>query len=280
MARTIQEIYDSIITEKENQTELTGLLPSSDNYTNLLNDLTSTSKVAIWRLWAYMMSVAVRVHELVFDLFKEEVEAIAAAAPPGTPAWYQKMMLLFQFGYNLEYANYQYDYATEDDSAKIIKYCAVSERTDGVVIVKIAKEVNYEPAALTTTERAAAESYAAKIKFAGTRLAVSSANADVFAPVYDIYYDPIIPLTTVQSNIQIAIDDFRKALEFDGRIRITSFTDAMQQVDGVIDVVFQSATITPEGGSAIDVPIITTPAAGYFDFSDTVENMFNYIAEI
>lgn len=280
MARSIETIYNSIIEEKEAQASLTGLLPASEDYDNLINDLSSTSKVAIWRLWAYMMSVAIHVHEAIFDLFKAEVESIADSAPAGTAAWYQKMMLAFQYGHALVYSDYQYDYASEDTDAKIIKYCAVSERSDGVVIVKVAKEENGEPVALLLAEKSAAESYANKIKFAGTRLALTSLNADIFAPVYDIYYDPIIPLSTIQSEIQTALDNYRKNLGFDGLIRITTLTDVIQAVTGVIDPVFQSSQITPEGGSAISVPILTTPAAGYFAYNDTAANMFNYIPEI
>ena len=41
MARTISEIYNAIISEKQNQTELTALQPAIDNSQTLLEDLTS-----------------------------------------------------------------------------------------------------------------------------------------------------------------------------------------------------------------------------------------------
>ncbi len=58
MARKILEIYDEIIEEKELQPSLTGLLPLGETSDNLLDDLTSGSKVAVWRLWAYLTAVA------------------------------------------------------------------------------------------------------------------------------------------------------------------------------------------------------------------------------
>ena len=53
MARTIGEIYDLLVAEKNNQPTLAALQPAIDDEQTLLSDLTSASKVAIWRLWLY-----------------------------------------------------------------------------------------------------------------------------------------------------------------------------------------------------------------------------------
>ena len=64
LARTILEIYDSIIAEKQNMASLNALQPSIDSSQDLLNDLTSSSKVAVWRLWAFITAVAINVFEV------------------------------------------------------------------------------------------------------------------------------------------------------------------------------------------------------------------------
>ena len=74
MARTILEILDDIITEKETHAELDNLQPKPDNSQTFLDDLTTTSKVAIWRLWAFTTAVAIFAHEKIFDSHKLEVE--------------------------------------------------------------------------------------------------------------------------------------------------------------------------------------------------------------
>lgn len=276
MARTVTEIYDAIIAEKEQQATLSGLLPNPETASNLLADLTSDSKAAIWRLWAFITAVVIYTHEVAWDIFRAEVEDIAAAAPAGTVRWYQAKMLAFQLGDTLDYINNQYVYPTIDEAAQIITRCAVQERSDGALVIKVAKG-DATPEPLTTAERQAAESYAFKIKFAGTRLAVSSLAADEITPVYDVYFDPIVPLNEVQDAMQTAVDAFFDDMPFNGEYRVTRFTDVLQSVTGVIDPVHVSTDVVPDGGANIDVSIVYVPAAGYFSMSDTVANLFNFI---
>jgi len=277
MSRTIAEIYDEIIVEKESQTALSGLTPDPETSLGLLNDLSSGSRVAIWRLWAYITAVAIWTHEQVFELFLEEAEAIAAAAPAGTARWYQKKVLEFQFGDSLQYVNNQYVYDPVDLSARIVTRCAVQDRGDGVVVVKVAKDVT--PTPLTNTEKTALEGYIAKIKFAGTRVAVLSQDADEIDLDYDIFYDPIVPLATLQARVQNAIDAYATNLEFNGEVRINKITDALQVVDGVVDPVFQAATGTPDGGGTSSIMVSYQPIAGHIVYADTAANMFTFIPQ-
>jgi hypothetical protein len=277
MSRTIAEIYDEIIAEKENQTSLAGLTPDPETSLGLLNDLSSGSRVAIWRLWAYITAVAIWTHEQVFELFLEEAEAIAAAAPAGTARWYQKKVLEFQFGDSLQYVNNQYVYDPIDPSARIVTRCAVQDRGDGVVVVKVAKDVT--PTPLNSTEKTALEGYIAKIKFAGTRVAVLSQDADEIDLDYDIFYDPIVPLATLQARVQNAIDAYATNLEFNGEVRINKITDALQVVDGVVDPVFQAATGTPDGGGTSSIMVSYQPIAGHIVYADTAANMFTFIPQ-
>lgn len=276
MSRTIAEIYDEIITEKENQTVLNDLTPNPETSLGLLNDLTSGSRVAIWRLWAYIIAVAIWTHEQVFEMFLVEAEAIAAAAPAGTARWYQKKVLEWQYGDTLDYVNNQYVYDPVDESARIVTRCAIQDRGDGVVVVKVAK--GSTPTPLDNTEKTALEGYIAKVKFAGTRIAVLSQAADEIDLDYDIYYDPIYPLATVQADVQAALESYAADLEFNGEVRITRITDALQGVTGVIDPVFLAASGTPEGGSSSAIVVSYQPIAGHIVFADTAANMLNFIA--
>lgn len=277
MSRTIAEIYDEIIVEKESQTALSGLTPDPETSLSLLTELSSGSKVAIWRLWAYITAVAIWTHEQVFEIFLEEAEAIAAAAPAGTARWYQKKVLEWQYGDTLQYVNNQYIYDPVDESNRIVTRCAIQDRGDGVVVVKVAK--GSTPTPLNSTEKMTLEGYIAKIKFAGTRVAVLSQAADEIGIAYDIYYDPIVPLTTLQASVQAAIEEFGESLEFNGLFRISRFTDALQAVTGVVDPVFQSATGTPDGGAAASFSVSYQPVAGHILYADTAANMFTFIPQ-
>lgn len=277
MSRTIAEIYDEIIAEKESQTALSGLTPDPETSLGLLTELSSGSRVAIWRLWAYITAVAIWTHEQVFEIFLEEAEAIAAAAPAGTARWYQKKVLEFQFGDTLQYLNNQYVYDPITPANQIVTRCAVQDRGDGVVVIKVAK--GSTPAPLSAPEKTALEGYIAKIKFAGTRVAVLSQAADEIDLDYDIYYDPIVPLATVQADVQAAIEAFANGLEFNGLVRVNKITDALQAVTGVVDPVFQTATGTPDGGSPAAFTVSYQPVAGHIVYADTAANMFTFIPQ-
>lgn len=281
--RTTQEIYDEIIAEKEQQNKLAGLLPQGESASNLLSDLTTDSKAAIWRLWAWVTAVAIRAHEVVFEQFKSEVEITVLNATAGTPRWYRSQMLLFQYGDVLVYSesSNRYGYAVEDLDLQIVKRAAIEQRADGVVIVKVAKEdADGNPIPLLSDERDALESYAQKIKFAGTRLGVLSLPSDVLDLNYNIYYDPIIPLATIQQNAQFSIVGFQKITPFNGRFNVTKFTDVLQNVQGIVDPVFSSASATPSSGVATSFTVNYVPASGYFDYADLAANMFNWIPQI
>tara|TARA_R110000751_G_scaffold214362_2_gene317863 strand:+ start:530 stop:835 length:306 start_codon:yes stop_codon:yes gene_type:complete len=85
MAGTISEIYDSIITEKQTMTSLNDLQPNIDSSQDLLTDLTSSSKVAVWRLWAFITAVAINVFEIIHDQHVAAIELRATQIPTGTP---------------------------------------------------------------------------------------------------------------------------------------------------------------------------------------------------
>ena len=129
MARTQQQIFDSMLAVKDTE-------PS-------LSTLNSTSATAIWRLILWVCAGGIYALELLFDAFKIEIDTKAAAAQIGNAAWYRNQILAFQFGDDLTFANGIYAYATLDESKKIVKRCAVDEAVDltvgGVLRVKVAK---------------------------------------------------------------------------------------------------------------------------------------------
>ena len=175
MARQITEIYDEIIAEKESQATLTGLQPAIDDSQTLLADLTSTSKVAIWRLWAFLMAVAIWTHEKVFDLFREEIEETAKNLKVGTTVWYQQEAFRFQNGDAVTWNGSQYIYDPITPANQIIKRAAVQEGANRVVI-KVAKlDGNGDPIPLTAGENAAYTAFVELDKIAGTNVQIISA---------------------------------------------------------------------------------------------------------
>lgn len=245
--RTISVIYDEIIAEKEAQTALNALQPAIDDAQTLLSDLTSTSKVAIWRLWAWITAVAINIHENIFALFEQEINARAAAVPTGTPIWYYETGLLFQYGDALTWNGAQYVYATITPANRVVDLLAVVD-LGFQVRFKAAKFVAGVPTALSGAELSAFEGYILKIKFAGTATSVTSGPADDLKLDYFIKYDPLVlaPDGSLLENPAIfpvidAINNYSSGLPFNGRLSLMQLTDAVQNASGVLDVTLNSA---------------------------------------
>lgn len=249
MSRTISEIYDEIIQEKNTMSSLTNLQPNIDSSQSLLSDLTSTSKVAVWRLMFWVFAFAIWSHEKLFDNYKNEIEDLASEIVTGTKKWYWAQCFLFQFGDTLQWLDNKYKYASVDSNLQIIKRASVIE-AGGQVRLKVAKlDANDMPIPLTSSELSAFQSYISQIKFAGTSIAIISADADQMKAYYDVYYDPQVlsPSGELLSTpgvypVEEAINSYVSNLPFDGILNITSLTDVVQSVEGVIDPVFQNAS--------------------------------------
>ena len=68
MARQISEIYNELVLEKQNFTQLNALQPNIDSSQTLLNDLNTSSKVAVWRLIFFVVAVGIWSLENIFDI--------------------------------------------------------------------------------------------------------------------------------------------------------------------------------------------------------------------
>lgn len=267
MARTIQTIYNEIITEKETMASLNGLLPSGTSYTSLLADLTSGSKTAIWRLWAYVVAVAHFVLESLWDAFKADVIILLAAAKYGTLPWYVTISKQFQLGDTLIMVGDFPGYAVVDESKQIVSHASATEG-GGIVFVKVAKTATgggLEP--LTSGELTQFSAYMKKMKLAGVQLIASSLNADKLVMNVTIKYDPILAEATVESNVLAAITNYLSNLPFDAQFERLRFEDAIQAVEGVDEIIITSLT-----GVSGAVPTAFTQSyvaqAGYMVYDD------------
>lgn len=279
MARSIDGIYDAIIKEKESRASLSGLAPSGETSSNLLEDLTSDSKVAVWRLWAYITAVTIHSLELLFDLFKVDIEELVLMSVCGTPAWYQAQTLLYQHGDDLIYNGNQYVYDPVEPANQIISRAAIEERPDGVVLIKVAKGAEGALMPLDNDEKLGLQSYIDKIKFAGTRIAIFTSIADELTLAYDLHYDPIVPLPELRTAIFLAGEKHLGELGFNGILNITNFTDMLQTVEGVIDPVFISGSALA-GGVTSAITLDHVPASGYYKYKMPLDQLINFIPKI
>jgi len=261
MARTIAEIYEEMVVEKQSKTTLNGLQPNKDDFQTYLNDLTTQSKVGAWRLFFFIISVAIWTHENLFDLFQEEIEDRAAEIISGTPVWYRDQTLIFQNGDSVEWNGTRYQYLVYDETKQIIKRAAVFVVGNQVRIKAAKLNTSGSPEKLTTAEKDALTTYINRIKFAGTNIAVISHDPDLLKIGYDVYYDPLIlnsngELITDETikPVEYAINSYIQNLPFDGILNLTKLTDQIQSANGVVDpiITFSEAKY----GSLVYTPII------------------------
>jgi len=239
MAKSIQQYYDELIAEKQSFSSLNGLTPVSETNQQLLQDLSSTSKVSVWRLMMWIFAFGSWVIDSLFDRHKAEVNEIVANAIPGTAKWLRAEIFKFQYGDSLQWIDNKYQYAVIDATKQIVKYCAVIE-VGGQVRIKVAKDNNGQPTPLTSAELTALTDYVNQIKFAGTNSAVTSNAADKLKLALKIYYDPQVlnPDGTLISDgttkpVENAVNDYLNNLPFNGTLYVNRLTDTIQAAQGV-----------------------------------------------
>lgn len=262
MARTVTEIYNDMIAEKETMATLSGLQPDPDSFQTFLDDLTTTSKVAIWRLMFYVVAVAIFIHESLWDIKLVELEDAALRAIPGTERWWYEQCLLFQYGDALSWVDGKYQYVPVDTTAQII-ISAAALGVGGALQLKVAKDDGSGfPTALSAAEVSSFEAYVDQIKPAGTITTVISETADLLHIVYDVYYNPLLlnPDGSLISDagvfpVEDAITNHISNLQFNGYLYLSELEDAIQGAIGVND--FERNTAEAKYGAlayaAIDV---------------------------
>ncbi len=279
MARTIAEIQQEILLEKEKYSELSAL--------------TSTSKTAIWRLWVYIVATAIWLHEKIVD-------KNALLSRPHTLHWYRNQALSFLYGIgndesevkavDLEWRDgyFQYPKLSKEKvkELSIIKHCAISERLFdeikdpngeklseviseyyynqvGILTLKVAKEDeggNRLP--LESIELRAFRAYMNQIKDAGTQIYVKSVPGNTISIDLEVYVDPLLIypggdapkdssiVGKLLSNLSVepvkdVIKEYILALEFNGAFVPTYLIDKIQQIPGVELPILRSVIIDP-----------------------------------
>lgn len=239
MARSIQYWYDYMIAEKTSMATLNGLTPINDTAQTLLTDVTSTSRVARWRLMLWAVATCAYALDVVFDLTLIALEALAKRSRFGTLPWYIQKAYEFQYGDTLIFQNNEFQYTTINTASQIIKRAAAQE-AGNTVNIKLAKLVSGIPTKLNSTEEAAATSYFEKIKPAGTDLHIITDDPDELQLFIKVNFDPLLLDNTGQLlsmpgtyPVNDAITNFITNIIFDGTLELSTLIDNIQLATGV-----------------------------------------------
>ena len=232
MAQRIDDIQAEMLTEKATHPELT--------------DLNSESNTAIWRLWMFIVATIISFFEVTMDTFQALIQNLINNNQYGTNNWWYSKMMAFQYGDSLVFLNNIYQYAAVDATKQIVGFCSISS-LNGVVQIKIAQNVNGQPAVLSADQLNGAVSYVSQIQPSGIKWAVLSLPADLLKFIANIYYDASGDITVIQPAVEAAIQAYLLSLNtvqtvngapitqnFNGTIYLNKLIDAIQAIPGII----------------------------------------------
>lgn len=289
MARSIQDIYDQVVQEKQSLSALSTLTPDPDTAAQFVTDVNTTSRVAEWRIWVWVFSVVSRTIEVLFDRHKEEIErVIDPVKKPGTINWYALQVKLWQYGDLLQFIDNMFVYSPVNPANRIVARVSIKESnlSPGNLIIKVAGVDNagdLQP--LTTQELQQLADYLNEIRFAGTSISLTSQAPDSVQGVFDVYYNGQATPASITAGCDAALRAYLQRISSpdlsgvannpDAVINRNQVIDAGQSVPGVVDFVVSSLQVTA-GINQFTVSREYTSQAGYFTHKATQGTTFTF----
>ena len=235
--RTIAEIKKSMTDEIMADTNLVQRL-SLDTSKSWESQVSAASVINIL---IYVVAVGQYTLEWMFDEFKSDVEKRIAAALPGSVSWLWNRALEYQddTDANAYYAEHG-AYFLDNPDARIIKYAAVVEKYNGV-LVKVNGE-GYAP--IDDDQLASFTAYMNCLKFAGMRLQVSSIQSDDMDITVNVWTDPLVMPEADEEQIGAAVTGYLDGIRYGGTFNKTLLLDAVRRVQGIRDATIGSCVFT------------------------------------
>jgi hypothetical protein len=258
--------------------------------------LTSTSKRSIFRAFTFIVAFAISALENLGDILFASIEDTVSKAAPATPAWLQDQVLKFQYSdtnpqvIQFQQGTFAPGYPVVDETLRIITRCSVTTNLSNSVIVKAA--TGEPPAALTTPQLNALQSYVNEIGIAGVNYTVLSDPSDKLYVKADVYYQGTYS-AVIQQNVIDAIEAFLSSIPFNGQVKVLDLERAIRAVEGVNDVLLvdvkarANATALASAGFLVQnnqvIGRLWNTVSGYIvgetTASNTLSDTLNFIAE-
>lgn len=281
MARSVIEIQQSILDQVSADATLSG-------------SLTSTSKVALWRLSVYVWAFCAFALETLFDTFKSDTNTELNNRIPHTARWYANMGLLYQHGRNLIAESDKYDNTgltdADIENERVVKYSAVSKIKNEfgriTLRIKLAGSDGSDLKPLEPDQLAGVKEYFDRVQDAGDDLDVTSGSPDGVRLNYDIYYDPLILSAngirldgTSQTPVQDAIKSYLMNLSFNGVFVLQYLNDQVEAVEGVTIANLNAASAQYGLLPYSNIVVKYIPDAGYLRLLNDTDLQLNFIPQ-
>ena len=241
MSRTIKEIYNEAVQERNRRLELTEF--ASDSKLSVMNGI-------LWTVAAVIYSF-----ETLLDVFAVDISEAINNRINGTPDYYANALLQYQQGDELTVREdgLAFGYAQVDETKRIITQVSYVESTDdsnldSKLVLKIATGTKGHLEAIPAEELVPINAYIGKLKFAGTRIEVISTKGDVLVPRLTVFYDGAVPEAEMYDSIETRI----RGLHYGHRLRrwrsyVSRLTDAIRRAEHVTDVYIDETAIPEQG---------------------------------
>ena len=256
MARSIAEIKqtmtnafmaDGIVRERYGLSE-------SDTFDD------SFSVVSIENILFYIVAACSHVLEVLFDQFKADVDEKISRAVVASVPWYYKIAKEFQYGDALIFneATQQYGYEQVSEKKRVVKYVAVRDRGTSIEILA-SGEIGGQPAVLSDDVLTAFKQYLNRVKIAGVILSVRSLPADSISITATIRIDPLVidrTGTRIEDGsfvVENAVNAYLRNIIYGGTFNKTKLVDAIQNVEGVLDMELHACKYSTDGMTYNDI---------------------------
>lgn len=240
MSRTIKDIYNEAVKERNKRLELAEF--SNDSKLSIMNGIT----------WAF--AAVIYSFETLLDVFTLDISTAINSRVNGTPLFYVNALLQYQKGDELTVREdgLAFGYSEIDETKRIISQVSYSESSsdvnlDNKLILKVAQGEKGHLSPVAGDDLVLITSYLNKIKFAGTRIEVTSSEGDVLIPKLSVYYDGAIRETEIYDLIEEKLNDYMMTIDFDSSIYVSKIIEAIKNAEHVTDV-YIDETANPEQG--------------------------------
>lgn len=231
-----------------------------------LSGLNNPSQTAVFNLEKDIIAQEMNLHEQLWDELRDDLEAQIAAAPPASPAWIQAQVLKFQYDATnpqvLQLINFAPSYPVIDTDLQIVTRCSVKTDLNKIVKIKVAK--SDPPATLAALEYSSLTGYLNNIMPAGVGFDLVNIDGDRLYVNAEVFYNGEYT-SSIQSNVEAAINAYLANIPFDGLVRISELEDSIQAVAGVTDVKLNTIKARPNTdpfASAIVIYDVTSATMG------------------
>lgn len=241
MARSISEIKRTMtdaFMQDEAIRDAYGISPDKTRFADCF------SAVSLENLLFYIVAACHYVLESIFEKFTQDVEQKISRAVVASIPWYFDKAKAFQYGdaLVLNPRTFGYEYAKVDTSKQLVKYVAVRDRGASIEML-VSAEQDGKPTPLQDDFLTAFKHYINVIKIAGVVINVRTRKADELSIAVKVVVDPLkinrqgVDIASSEKVVEHAIENYLADIVYGGTFNKTKLVDAIQRVDGVVDVV-------------------------------------------